>query len=145
MYKIKENKGTSFNKNYGYIADKYIIDTKINNNKDVLNAKTLIDTGANCSCISRDIVNKLHLVPIDVVTISTPSNQTIVNVYVLNIEINNEAIIEDVRVCDSNIGNQGLDLLLGTDIIQMGDLMIKNFNNETVLSFRLPTSNSLFV
>ena len=88
------------------------------------------------------MVKLLNLVPIDVVTISTPSSITQVNVYAVNIKIN-EALIENVRVCDSNIGSQGLDLLLGTDIIGMGDLMVSNYNNKTIMSLRFPTKSDL--
>ena len=142
MYKIKDNKNTIIEIDYGKIVDKYLIKLDILSNKSINEVNTLIDTGANCSCISKDLVNLLKLSPIDIVTISTPSSITQVNVYVINIKIHG-IIIEDVRVCDSNIGSQGLDLLLGTDIINMGDLMVSNYNNKTILSLRFPTKSYL--
>ena len=142
MYKIKNSKETSVEINYGTLVDKYLIDIDIMASKVSKQVKALIDTGANCSCISRDLVKALNMVPMDIVTISTPSSITQVNVYVINIRIN-DVTIEDVRVCDSNIGSQGLDLLLGTDIIGMGDLMVSNYNNMTIMSLRLPTKADL--
>ncbi len=34
---------------------------------------------------------------------------------------------------------QGADVLIGMDVINMGDLAISNFNNQTVFSFRMPS------
>ena len=137
MYKIIDNKHTKLVIDYEHIADKYIIVTELIYNNNKINAKSLVDTGANCSCISKRIANYLNLMPIDVVTINTPSGSAIVNVYAIDIVINNEVQIMDVRVCDSDIGNQGIDLLLGTDIISLGNLNITN-NDKTIFSFEIP-------
>lgn len=142
MYSISNNKKTSVEVDFGKIVDKYIININISPTDNFFNVKALIDTGANCSCISKELVYKLKLVPIDIVTISTPSSIAQVNVFVVNFKIN-DVVIENVRVCDSNIGNQGIDLLLGTDIISIGDLMISNYDSKTILSFRLPSESDL--
>lgn len=143
MYRLKDDIGTTLVKKYNSVVDKYIIETKITNDKNSIDALALIDTGANCSCISSKLVNKLNLQPIDIVTISTPSSQAQVNVYVVDIGIDGNCKVLDVRVCDSNIGSQGLDLLIGTDILCMGDMIINNFNNVTELLFRIPSKGKV--
>jgi hypothetical protein len=40
---------------------------------------------------------------------------------------------------DSEIGNQGIDVLIGMDIISLGDFAISNFDGKTQFSFRIPS------
>lgn len=58
----------------------------------------------------------------------------------INIELPNGTLLNDVTVCESEIGAQKLDLIIGMNIINKGDFAISNFNNETKFSFRIPTS-----
>lgn len=103
--------------------------------KNKYHAKALWDTGATNSCISTNVVQALSLVPTGKKNICTPSGSDTVNTYLVNITLPNNVIIPDIEVCDSQIGNQGLDLLVGMDIINQGDLSVTNFNGQTVFSF----------
>lgn len=78
---------------------------------------TLWDTGATCSAISMDVVSKLNLVPFGQQEIHTPSGTKTVNSYLVDIVLPNSLKISDWHVIDSEIGDQGLDLLVGMDII----------------------------
>jgi hypothetical protein len=49
----------------------------------------------------------------------------------------------DVPVCDTDIGKQGLDMLIGMDIITFGDFSVSNFNNKTVFTFRIHSKEKL--
>ena len=102
-------------------------------------AKALWDTGATGTCISKELVQKLNLQPIGMQQIQTPSGTAIVNQYKMHIVLNNEIIIQNVSVIDSEIGNQKIDVLIGMDIITLGDFGISNFENKTQFSFRLPS------
>lgn len=102
----------------------------------------LWDTGATISCISMDVVSKLALVPTGKNIISTPSGKKEVGTYLLDINLPNNVKITDHTVCDSDIGAQGLGMLIGMDIIGMGDFAVSNFNGTTVFSFRLPSKQT---
>ncbi len=47
--------------------------------------------------------------------------------------------IENVMIASGKLG-QGMDILIGMDIITLGDFAITNYNNKTVFSFRFPSS-----
>lgn len=106
-------------------------------------AKALWDTGATNSCISTDVVKALSLIPTGQKDMSTPSGKDTVNTYLVNITLPNDVVIPDIEVCDSKIGSQGLDLLVGMDIITRGDLSVTNFNGQTVFSFCIPSTRRI--
>ena len=43
----------------------------------------------------------------------------------------------------SKIGAQGIDILIGMDIISKGDFAISNYNGKTQFSFRLPSQQDV--
>lgn len=102
-------------------------------------AKALWDTGATGTCISTDIANSLGLVSTGKMNICTPSGSKQVNTYLLDIGLPNQVEIKDVPVCDSDIGGQGIDMLIGMDIIIMGDFAVSNYDGQTVFTFRIPS------
>lgn len=104
-----------------------------------IGALALWDTGATRSCVSHDIVNKLSLVPIGKASIRTPSGASIVDTYMVDVVLPNDVLVKDIIICDSDIGTQGLGILIGMDIIKMGDFAVSNFDGKTTFSFRLPS------
>lgn len=104
-----------------------------------LEGTALWDTGASCSCISQKVANDLRLIPTGRQMVLTPSGENIVNTYLVNVILPNNVTVKDVAVCDSDIGKQGLDMLIGMDIITCGDMSITNYNGKTFFSFRVPS------
>lgn len=98
------------------------------------------DTGATCSCISEDVVRQLFLIATGKVEIKTPSGKDERNTYLVNLSLPNEVDINDLVVVDSEIGLQNIGMLIGMDVINRGDFAVSNYNNETVFTFRLPSS-----
>ena len=99
----------------------------------------LWDTGASGSCVSEKIVNDLQLIPTGRQKILTPAGEKIVNTYMVDIVLPNKVMVKSVPVCDSDIGKQGLDVLIGMDIMTMGDISITNYNKKTFFTFRMPS------
>lgn len=106
-----------------------------------MDAVALWDTGATITCISADVVKSLGLTPTGKMNIHTPTGGGMVNTYLVSIVLPNNVNIEDVKVCDSDIGNQGIGVLIGMDIITKGDFSVSNYKNQTVFSFRIPSRN----
>lgn len=100
----------------------------------------LWDTGATGTCISSNVVSQLSLIPTGKKNIQTPSGSSQVNTYLINVTLPNNVNIPNVEVCDSEIGNQGIGMLVGMDIITTGDFSVSNFRNNTVFSFRIPSN-----
>ena len=51
----------------------------------------------------------------------------------------NNVHVPDVPVVDTEIGDQGIDVLIGMDIISMGDFAVSNHDGKLVFTFRIPS------
>lgn len=85
-----------------------------------------------------NVVNELGLIPTGKTIVHTPSGQAEVFKYLVDIVLPNNVRIPDVPVCDSSIGLQKIDLLIGMDIIGAGDLSVSGYNGKTSFSFCIP-------
>lgn len=97
------------------------------------------DTGATDTCISENVVKSLNLVPIGLTNIQTPSGSKTVYRYIVDIILPSNVTIKDVEVNDCDIGKQGIDILIGMNIISLGDFAVSNYQNQTKFSFRIPS------
>lgn len=97
------------------------------------------DTGANCTCISQKIVRELNLKSIGREDIHTPSGVDIQSKYLVDLFLPNNVRITNLTVFDSDIDNQGIDILIGMDVITKGDFAISNYDGKTVFTFRIPS------
>lgn len=89
------------------------------------------------------VVQELGLIPTGQKRIRTPSGSDIVNTYLVSIALPNHVVFPDVEVCDTKIGDQGADLLVGMDIINCGDFAVTNCGGKTVFSFCIPSSKTI--
>lgn len=123
--------------------------TKIENrllNKVVLCANGIVDqalaqwdTGATNTCISEEIAKKYNLKPVSYAQSKTPSGKLTSPIYFIDIVLNNEVVFTNWTVMGSKIGEQGIDILIGMDVISKGDFAISNYNGTTQFSFRIPS------
>jgi len=102
----------------------------------LLNKKAIWDTGAQCTVISPSISKELKLIPSGKVEVHGVNSKILSNKYVVNLFLPNGIIIPYVEVAESDIG---CDVLVGMDIITLGDFTITNKNNITVFTFRVPS------
>ncbi len=102
-----------------------------------IKAKAVWDTGATNTCINTRIVKALNLFPISKTKISSVNSEEIVNVYLVDIYLPNKVIIQNVRVSEPS-GLNSCDVLIGMDIIIIGDFSITNADGKTWFSFRMP-------
>lgn len=131
----------AFTTSYNGISNKLINSaTVIYEGKEYKTQLAQWDTGATHTCISNNIVTQLGLVPIGQRPMQTPSGKKIANEYRVDIKLQNEnVLLNDVFVIDSEIGDQGIDILIGMNIISLGDFSVSNHNGKTVFSFRKPS------
>lgn len=132
-----------FTEKYSGICRKIINSAIIDVNGNVLPVVAQWDTGATGTCISKEVVKKCKLIPIGKVMAHTPSGVATMNQYMIDLILNKEVVFKDLRVMDSEIGAQKIDVLIGMDIISKGDFAISNFNNTTQFSFRVPSQEHI--
>lgn len=128
-----------FTEKYDKIQKKLINSAIVESSTNVLPVKAQWDTGATGTCISKELVKKLNLLPTGKVNVSTPSGIGTMNKYIINLILNNEVRIQNLIVMDSEIGKQGIDVLIGMDIISIGDFAVSNYEGKTQFSFRIPS------
>lgn len=101
------------------------------------------DCGATYSSISDDLVQALNLKPIKSDISITTNNSDLVNVYEVIVLLNNQYPVKVEAQAVSNINATGIDLLIGMDIISLGDFAISNYKGKTCFSFRIPSQNHI--
>ena len=95
------------------------------------------DTGATTTAISKKLVENLKLMPVSQTTVHGINHSSVVNVHIIDILLPNHVGIAEIKVTEAkNLGD--CDVLIGMDIITLGDFSITNCNNQTFLSFRIP-------
>lgn len=132
-----------FTEKYENIQKKLINAAVVESSNGIVPVKAQWDTGATATCISKKLVDKLNLLPTGKVKVSTPSGTGIMNKYIINLILNNEVRIQNLIVMDSEIGNQGIDVLIGMDIISIGDFAVSNYKGKTQFSFRIPSQEHI--
>ena len=102
-------------------------------------ALALWDTGATKSCISRNVIRTLGLVATGYCNVHTPTGKAKKRTYLVDVVLPGQIERNDIEVSESEIGKQGLGLLIGMDIINTGDFAVSNFNGNTEFGFRVPS------
>ena len=129
----------TFTIDYHGRSNKLKTQISISNGSSTITGTALWDTGATTSCISESVAQQLSLVPTGMMNIQTPSSTKAVKTYLVNVGLPNHLNVNDVQVCETDIGKQGIEMLIGMDIITLGDFSVSNFNNNTVFTFRFPS------
>jgi predicted aspartyl protease len=112
------------------------------NPADKLNIEAIWDTGATRSLITKDIASRLNLKRVSIEPMSTPSDKDIPsNIYLVNIILPNTAKIMEIRAFEGTLN--GGDMLIGMDVINLGDFAVTNNNKRTMLSFRIPSMTEI--
>lgn len=99
----------------------------------------LWDTGASGTTITKNVVDKLGLIPTGLAQVSHANGISIVNTYLINIRLPNGVGIHTLRVNEGILN--GFDVLIGMDVIMRGDFSITNKDGKTVFSFQIPSTH----
>jgi predicted aspartyl protease len=106
--------------------------------KKRLTATAVWDTGATHSMITKETAQRLELTIIDTGRVVGVNSSTIADIALISIGLPNGVLIPNKRVIISSLGGQE-DMLIGMDIIRLGDFSISNANRETLFSFAIPS------
>lgn len=141
----KSSHGFSFTATYNSIVRSLNTIVKVEsaiNSSEKLEVRALWDTGASCSLITPEVATKLKLKVLSKSLMSTPSDKDIpTNIYSINIYLPNGTKIVDVRVLEGTPNS--CDMLIGMDVINLGDFAVTNNNEHTMLSFRMPSMTDI--
>ena len=102
-----------------------------------LSTDALWDTGASISAITPVIMNKLKVTPVDKKTIAGIHSTQTVDIVYITVELPNSVIKKNIEVAVCNIPSN-VGMILGMDIILLGDFALSNGNSQTLFSFAAP-------
>lgn len=103
----------------------------------LLEFDALWDTGATASVISQEVATRLKLVSEGTAKVFHAQGSKQVPKYFVNLGLPNRVQVVGVEVLDGIL--KGCDLLIGMDIINMGDFAVTNRDGVTMLSFQMPS------
>lgn len=130
---------SAFSVDFGGIEDAIVCDVAVANSDDsspkFTQCRSLWDTGAAYSVISKRLVDALGADPIDQGFAYTVQGTYRPNVYMVDVMLPNKMLVRGLRVSDGVF--EDADILIGMDIIKLGDLMVSNRGN-TRFTFRVP-------
>ncbi|MDR1452581.1 MAG: retroviral-like aspartic protease family protein [Candidatus Margulisbacteria bacterium] len=101
----------------------------------------LWDTGATNTMITQKVVDLLKLRPVNIREVFTPSGKMDAYCHYVDVFLPNKTIIQRIPVLQGE--PMGCDVLIGMDIIGLGDFAVSNFENKTTFSFRLPSKQKV--
>jgi predicted aspartyl protease len=107
---------------------------------DQVDVAALWDTGASLSSISQGLAAKLGLSKVDRETVAGFGGYQVANIDIVDILLPNQVVIPNVRVAEF-FDNGKFDVIVGMDIITLGDFSITNHGGLSVVSFRMPPGN----
>ena len=96
------------------------------------------DTGATGTVITKKIADELNLKPTGVATVHHAGGMDQRQCYSVDMVLPNRAGVGLVTVTEAPLPD-GTDVLIGMDIITLGDFAVSNFNNKTTFTFRMPS------
>lgn len=108
-----------------------------NSSYDFRTKKALWDTGASGSAINTTLVDKLKLSPVDTQIMQSAHGKSEVKIYLVNLVLPNRCRFKGIPVSGSNLGNR-VDILIGMDVIQVGDFAISNAQGKTTFTYCNP-------
>ena len=102
-----------------------------------LEFNALWDTGATASVITKEVATKLNLLSEGTAQVFHAQASKSVSKYFVNLGLPNKAQVAGVEVLEGVL--KGCDVLIGMDIINMGDFAVTNRDGVTMLSFQMPS------
>ena len=98
------------------------------------------DTGATGTVISEKVINECGLHLIDFARVHSVDGISTSPVYLINIRLPNGVGITNVRATRGDLPGSDAEVLIGMNIIGLGDFAISAPGGKTMFSFRFPAS-----
>jgi len=96
------------------------------------------DTGATKSVITEKVISKCGLKPTGMVKMHGVTGTADAETYLVEVVLPNRVLVGGITAAKANlVGSE--DVLIGMDIISLGDLAISSFYRKTSFSFRIPS------
>jgi len=105
--------------------------------QNTIKTRALWDTGAMLSAVTPEIAKILNLVSTNRIKVNGIGNYSIADVVMVSIRLPNLVEIKNARILVLNLVKD-VDMLIGMDIIKLGDFSISNGAGKTLFTFAMP-------
>ncbi len=133
--------------NYDGVTNCIVTDVEITNpfTGEKTGASGIWDTGATNSAITEKMARQLNLVPISKCDVMGVHGINTVNIYTVIVSLNNKQITVNINVTEAKklSANDDIGMLIGMDIITMGDFCVTNTDGKTSMSFIRPSQKRI--
>ena len=119
------------------IIDSYVKDGM----SEVAQFSALWDTGADGSVISNSVVAALGLLPDGKIRVYHADGMSLVNTYTVDLRLPSGVVFKKLMVTSGEL--KDTDVLIGMDVISMGDFAITASNGVTKFSFQIPSTHNI--
>jgi predicted aspartyl protease len=129
-----------FKNEYAYLPLKLMAEAEVSNAmqyQNTIKARALWDTGAMLSAVTPEIAQKLNLVSTNRIKVNGIGNYSIADVVMVSIRLPNLIELKNARILVLNLVKD-VDMLIGMDIIRLGDFSISNGAGRTLFTFAMP-------
>jgi len=109
--------------------------------QNIVKVRALWDTGAMLSAVTPEIAEKLNLVSTNRIKVNGIGNYSIADVVMVSIRLPNLVELKNARILVLNLVKD-VDMLIGMDIIRLGDFSISNGAGKTLFTFAMPPFES---
>lgn len=107
-----------------------------------ITVNALWDTGATNSVVTQKVISALGLTPINTCKVLDTSGERMSEVFSLTMQMPN-MVINIPWVLTGRLDGGMYDMLIGMDVINLGDFSITNKNGNTIFSFRMPSQEHI--
>ena len=101
------------------------------------------DTGATGTAITQHLVKQLGLFPTGKKSVNTASGSVIQNTYTIDIGLPNNVLVGGISATEIPSLPSDNEVLIGMDIITLGDFSLTHFKGKTCMSFRIPSMHEI--
>ena len=101
------------------------------------------DTGATHTNVTTRVVRECGLVPTGVAEVTGVHGTQRTNVYLIDVYLPNRVVVGGVGAVETPSLPEVDDVLIGMDIIGLGDFAVSNFQDRTAFSFRMPSQEEI--
>ncbi|MDR2893335.1 MAG: retropepsin-like domain-containing protein [Deltaproteobacteria bacterium] len=105
---------------------------------DINNLKAIWDTGATGCAITIDVAQKIKAPVINQVLVGGVHGKERCNQYLISLFLPNHVYIPGIPVTELS-QEAGCDLLIGMDVISLGDFSTSTLGGKTSFTFRIPS------
>jgi len=108
-----------------------------------VHTKALWDTGATNCCITKTLADAMGLKPMGLTKVSYGNQEADSNVYFINLHLPNAVNLRNVTVTECYSKDDAFGIIIGMEIITIGDFAITNVAGKTTFSYRVPSIETI--